>query len=116
MVQKFATASELARQTGMSRWTAHRLLTGRTKKPQSRTVAKLRGAGIIPQDLKKVWIPENIRAFAIGADLRYIEVEALLRTTLKAVIQMKPAELAHVLDSAQKFPDLYGWADAATQE
>lgn len=89
-------------------------MSGKTRNPRQETVRILQEAGLIPSDAALL-VPENVRAFAIGAELRYIEVEALLGIILKPIGEMKPAELAHVVTSARKFPDLYGWA-AATSE
>ena len=58
----------------------------------------------------------NVRTYAIAADLRYSEVEALLQTVLKPLDQMKPAEIAHIVESARQLPDLYGWPPVPLQE
>lgn len=109
MVQNLSH-SELAEKTGVARSTLWRYRRGRTKKLQRRTQRRLEGAGVRLDDLA-AGIPENVDAFGLSQDLRYVEVKALLQSSLKPVSQMTPKELEHIYDSARRFPGLYGWPE-----
>ena len=110
------SAVELAERTGISLWTARRLLAGKTRRPQGKTLQKLRGGGIIPQEVSALLVPPTVRTFAIVANLRFIEVESLLRTRLKPIEEMSPAELLHVVEAAAILPELYGWPARVKEE
>lgn len=111
--QHFSSPAELSRRTGLSRWTASRLLSGETRRLQKKTLRKLEDAGIISQRVIPLVVPPNVRVFALVSSLSFAEVDALVRTRLATVDTMEAAELQHVLESARRFPKLYGWPQSA---
>ena len=108
MARKVGTVGDVARRSGVSRWTVYRTVRGRTR-PRPGTLEKLRRAGIEIPAVVRLEIPRNVHDFAQHFGLSLNEVEKLVNTELKPVDLMTERELQHVLDGMSSFPGLYTW-------
>ena len=115
MARKVGPVGDVARRSGVSRWTVYRTVQGRTR-PRPGTLEKLRRAGIEIPAVVRLEIPRNVHSFARHFGLSLNEVERLVNTGLKPVDLMTETELQHILDGMSRFPGLYTWHSRSSAE
>lgn len=108
MGRKPGLVREIARRSGVSRWTVYRIVRGETR-PRAATVHKLREAGVEFPRLLRVEYPRNVVDFARRRNLSVNDLEKLMGVRLKPIELMTEKELEHITDAMSSFPKLYAW-------
>jgi len=108
MGRKAGLVGEIARRSGVSRWTLYRMLRGQTR-PQAATVEKLRRAGVELPLLDRVEYPRNVHDFGRRRRMSIDVLDKLMGLGLKPIDLMTEKEIEHILDAMSRYPKLYSW-------